>query len=321
MKKKQCLYCYKELEDESLDYHSKCSKKFFGSATPPTLSIDEKDLESIATEIVKRSVTIPGVQPKLSLAIQQESNDPKKSRLTVVGLWGNYILKPQSAQFKCLPENEDLTMKLASVAGIETADHSLIRTPSRTLAYISNRFDRTKKSKVPMEDLCQLSEVSSSGNSKYNSTMEKAGKVIAKYSSVPGLDVLTYFEVTLFSFLSGNADMHLKNFSIMKNSDNQYRLTPAYDLLCTALAMPDDKEQMAMHLNGKKNSIKRKDFFELASKLKIDPSVVEKTIARQTGLQEDYESLIKISFLPEEMKQDYIDLMHSRIKTLQAQDD
>lgn len=318
MKKKQCLYCYLELEDETLDYHPKCSKKFFGSNTPPTLSIEEKDLESIATEIVKRSVTIPGVQPKLSVAIQQESNDPKKSRLTIVGLWGNYILKPQAAQFKSLPENEDLTMKLASLAGIETAEHSLIRTPSGALAYITKRFDRTEKGKVPMEDLCQLSEVPSSGNSKYNSTMEKAGKVIAKYSSVQGLDVLTYFEVTLFSFLSGNADMHLKNFSIMKNSDNQYRLTPAYDLLCTALAIPDDKEQMALHLNGKKNSIKRKDFFELGAKLKIDPTVIEKTIARQIGLQKDYERLIEISFLPQEMKKDYIDLIHSRVKILQG---
>jgi serine/threonine-protein kinase HipA len=317
MKKKRCLYCYKELEDEFLDYHPKCSKKFFGSDIPPTLSLDEKDWESIATEIVKRSVTIPGVQPKLSLTIQQETNDPKKSRLTIVGLWGNYILKPQSDQFKWLPENEDLTMKLASLAGIMTADHTLIRTPSNALAYITKRFDRTKSGKVPMEDMCQLSEVSSIGNSKYNSTMEKAGKVIAKYSSVPGFDVLTYFEVTLFSFLSGNADMHLKNFSIMKNSDNQYRLTPAYDLLCTTLAMPDDKEQMAMHLNGKKNSIKRKDFFEFAAKLKIDSSVAEKTIAKQIGFQNDYEELIKISFLPDEMKEQYIQLLRSRTKVLQ----
>lgn len=318
MKAKRCLYCYQELDDETLDYHPKCSKLFFGLNTPPMLSIAEEELESIASEIVKRRITIPGVQPKLSLAIKADADDPKKTRLTIVGLWGNYILKPQAPGFTALPENEDVTMKLARIAGIETADHSLIRTQANTLAYITKRFDRTKTDKVPMEDLCQLSEIPSSGANKYNSTMEKTGKVIGKYSSVPGLDMLRYFEITLFSFLSGNADMHLKNFSILKNDENQYRLTPAYDLVCTALAMPDDKEQMAMYLNGKKNSIKKKDFIEFASKLKIDKTVIDKIIDKQIGLQEEYESLIAISFLSEEMKAQYIELMRSRIKILEA---
>lgn len=272
----------------------------------------------MAREIVKLRVTIPGVQAKLSLALQENKDDPKKSRLTFVGLWGNYILKPQSDGFKHLPENEDLTMKLAELAGIRTAEHSLIRTSNGSLAYITKRFDRTEHGKIPMEDLCQLSELPSSGNSKYNSTMEKAGKVIARNSSTPGLDVQFYFEVTLFAFLTGNADMHLKNFSLTKSSDNQYRLSPAYDLLCTTLAMPDDREQMAMHLNGKKNNIRKRDFLEFASKLKIDTSVAEKIIARQISFENDYSHLISISFLPDDYKKQYSELIQSRIVVMKG---
>jgi serine/threonine-protein kinase HipA len=318
MEKKRCLYCYQELEaDAASEYHTKCSKAFYGTATPPALSIAEKDLEEMAREIVKLRVTIPGVQPKLSLALQENKDDPKKPRLTIVGLWGNYILKPQSNGFKHLPENEDLTMKLAELAGIKTAAHSLIRTANGSLAYITKRFDRIEHGKIPMEDLCQLSELPSSGNNKYNSTMEKAGKVIARNSSTPGLDVQFYFELTLFAFLTGNADMHLKNYSMIKSSDNQYRLSPAYDLLCTALAMPDDKEQMAMPLNGKKNSIKKKDFLEFAFKLKIDASVADKIISRQIGFEKDFDELISLSFLPGEYKKQYSELLHSRIKVMQ----
>ncbi len=311
---KRCLYCYKELEEDSSDYHPKCSKKFFGSAIPPVLSINGFELEELAAALIKRSMTIPGVQPKLSLSIELNPNDPKKSRLTVVGLWSNYILKPQSPSYNALPENEDLTMKLANLAGIETAEHSLIRTSSGTLAYITKRFDRLKSGKVLVEDLCQLSELPSSA--KYDSSMEKTGKTVSRYSSAPGFDAISFFEIALFSFLTGNADMHLKNFSIIKNEENQYRLSPAYDLLSTTLALPADKKQMALTLNGKKNRINKNDFKLFAEKLKIDSSTSNKIIAKQLNLSDEFESLIKISFLSEEMKEQYIDLIRVRIESL-----
>ena len=312
---KRCLYCYNELEEDSIsDYHPKCSKKFFGSAIAPVLSISGPELEEMALTIIKRSMTIPGVQPKLSLNIEPNQNDPKKSRLTVVGLWSNYILKPQSPSYKALPENEDLTMKLAELAGIATAEHSLVRTSSGTLAYITKRFDRLKSSKVPVEDLCQLSELPSSA--KYDSSMEKTGKTVSKYSSAPGFDAISFFEIALFSFLTGNADMHLKNFSIIKNEENQYRLSPAYDLLSTAIALPSDKEQMALTLNGKKNRINKKDFKLFAEKLKIDDSIAEKIMSKQLNRFGEFESLIKISFLPTEMKNQYVDLLRARINSL-----
>ena len=177
----RCLYCYKELKDDEKDFHPKCSKVFFGTAVPPSLSLTTDELNNFAKEIIKRSVTIPGVQPKLSLSLQKNSNDPKTSRLTIVGLWGEYILKPQSERFKELPENEDLVMHLAEIANIDTAQHSLLRTETGELAYITKRFDRVNGKKVPMEDFCQLAEVLSVN--KYKSTMEKAGVLITKYSS------------------------------------------------------------------------------------------------------------------------------------------
>ncbi|MEP6738694.1 MAG: HipA domain-containing protein [Chryseolinea sp.] len=312
---KRCLYCYQELDKENAgELHARCSKEFFGTVVIPELSLEEEDIEKYATEIVKKHGTIPGVQPKLSLSIQKDPKDPKKSRLTLVGLWGDYILKPQTKDFPSLPENEDLSMKLAALAGIKTASHSLIRTTSGKLAYITKRFDRLKDKKVPVEDLCQLGELPSSGNSKYNSSMERAGKTILQYSSAPLFDAIIFFEITVFGFLTSNADMHLKNFSILRDNENQYRIAPAYDLVCTPLAKPEDKEQMALTLNGKRNNIRNKDFYELADRLTIKHLTVQRTIERQLAKKKEWEALIAISFLSEEMKERYIALIASRMK-------
>jgi serine/threonine-protein kinase HipA len=147
----RCLYCYQEISSASLgeveaNFHLKCSKKIFGLSKPPILNFGKNELNEIAKKFVVRSETVPGVQPKLSLSI--EKIDAQNSRLTIVGLWGNFILKPPTEQFQNLPENEDLTMKLARICGIRTADHSLIRLQSGELAYLTKRFDRTKNSKI-----------------------------------------------------------------------------------------------------------------------------------------------------------------------------
>jgi serine/threonine-protein kinase HipA len=200
---KQCLYCYKPLNDDQFDFHPTCSKQFFNVETPPVLSLSKEELLDMANKLTALSVTIPGVQPKLSLNLQTDPKDPKKSRLTIVGLWGQYILKPQSDHYPSLPENEDLTMHLAELAGIKTASHSLLRSTSGQLAYITKRFDRVKGKKIPVEDFCQLMEVPSTGRSKYdNGTMEQVGKTLAKYSSVPGLDIITFFDISVFFFFN-----------------------------------------------------------------------------------------------------------------------
>lgn len=307
------------MSDDQNDFHPKCSKLFFGFETPPTLSLSKEELMEMAKLITELSITLPGVQPKLSLNLQADPSNPKKSRLTIVGRWGQYILKPQSELYPSLPENEDITMHLAELAGIKTASHTLLRTTSGQLIYLTKRFDREKRKKIPTEDFCQLMEVPSIGRSKYdNATMEQVGKTIAKYSSAPGIDLITYFDVSVFSFLVGNSDLHLKNISMIKSDDNQYRLSPAYDLISSNLVMGKyDTEQMALHLNGKKNRITKKDFTALATHLKIASTITEKIMEKYGALLKQFEELIQKSFLNDELKEQYIQLINQRAKALE----
>ena len=212
-----------------------------------TCALPISDIKELAREIVTASTTVTGVQAKLSLDISR-SHAREPQRFTIVGLWGRFILKPQTDRFANLPENEDLTMHMAEAAGIKTVPHSLIRFADGELCYITRRVDRTKKgAKIAMEDMCQLSERLT--EDKYKGSYERIARMIRQYSSAPLLDVVNFWEIVLFSWLAGNADMHLKNFSLFRPADN-YMLSPAYDLLSTAIVMPDDNEELALTLNG-----------------------------------------------------------------------
>jgi serine/threonine-protein kinase HipA len=212
MKNNRCYYCYQLLEDGQTDFHPTCSKKIFDSSAAPVLPDLEKEMYDLALVAVRSRATVTGVQPKLSLEIANGRTKIEPERFTIVGLWGNYILKPPTPKYPQMPEVEDLTMHLAELSKIPTVPHSLIRMQSGTLAYITKRIDRTKKGKLHMEDMCQLTERLT--EQKYDGSYEQIAKAILKYSSNPGLDVVNFFEQVLFSFLTGNADMHLKNFSL-----------------------------------------------------------------------------------------------------------
>lgn len=310
----RCLYCYEPLPDNVRDFHTACSRKFFGKEIPPELLMTSEKMAELAKDIVLKSVALTGVQPKLSLTIEKEPGDPKKSRLTIVGLWGNFILKPPTAGFRSLPENEDLTMHLSELFGIRTAMHSLVRLQSGELAYITKRFDREDKKKLPLEDMCQLTETLTAD--KYRSSMERIGKVIWSFASRPGLAAIEFFELSLFSFLTGNADMHLKNFSLL-TKDGEIIFAPAYDLLCTKIAMPDDKEEMALTLNGRKRKLARKDFDALAANLKIPVRSAENIYSRFgqcIGLSERW---INNSFLPAGMKEKYWEILLQNAKRME----
>lgn len=312
---KKCLYCYQRLEDETADFHIRCSRNFFGSDKPPVLSLSREDLKAVAKQIIAKSITVTGVQPKLSLAI--EKVDTKNSRLTIVGLWGSYILKPPSDIFESLPENEDLTMKLAGICGIKTAEHSLIRLQSGELAYIIKRFDRNKGQKIHVEDFCQLTETLT--EHKYRSSMEKVGKAIRRFSTNSGLDALSFFELSLFCFITGNADMHLKNFSLVRERNGVVYFSPAYDLVSTRLAMPEDTEQTALTINGKKNTLKKSDFINLAKTLQLNEKSVEKVLNNLFEKEEELFQTIEESFLNNEQKQTYIELIKNRVGLLRYQ--
>lgn len=305
----KCLYCYKPLVDGEIDYHKSCARKIFESATVPTLPYTRANIKELAREIVTASTTVTGVQAKLSLDITR-SNAGEPQRFTIVGLWGRYILKPQTDRFSNLPENEDLTMHMAEAAGIKTVPHSLIRFADGELCYITRRVDRTNKGeKIAMEDMCQLSERLT--EDKYKSSYERIAKLIRQYSSAPLLDTVNFWEIIVFSWLTGNADMHLKNFSLFRPGEN-YMLTPAYDLLSTALAMPEDDEELALTLNGKKKRIKREDFEKAMLDSGMDDKAIANIFNRFVKAIPKWHKLIDESFLPTDFKDAY----HNKIDTM-----
>ncbi len=307
MPAQRCLYCYQSLPANAKDFHERCSRKFFGTPVPPELDYDSEQMQELAKQIVIRSIAVTGVQPKISLALENKPNDPGRSRFTIVGLWGGYILKPPTPVFPFLPENEDLTMHLAALFGITTAEHSLIRLRSGELAYLTKRFDRINGDKLPLEDMCQLTETLTAD--KYRGSVEKIGKQILQQTTYPGFDAIRFFELTLFCYVTGNADMHLKNFSLLTTGQNEIVLSPAYNLLCTKMAIPEDKDEMALTLNGKKRKMIKSDFDSLAKNLKIPQKTVENVYNRFAKKIDEAKSFIDASFLTEEMKRLYMDIL------------
>ena len=304
----KCLYCYQPLLNGEVDFHVRCSKRFFGVNQAPVLSFGQAELKQMAQRIISQSIAVTGVQPKLSLSL--EKIDSLHSRLTIVGLWGDYILKPPTERFPQLPENEDLTMKLAALCGIRTAEHSLIRLASGELAYLTKRFDRDKNRKIHVEDLCQLTGILT--EHKYRGSMEKIGKTIKGFSTNTGLDALSFFELTIFCFLTGNADMHLKNFSLMKTAFGEVQLTPAYDLVATKLAMPKDLEEMALTINGKKSRLKKIDFNKLGESLGISEKAMESVYQKFSNKIDGIWTLVNQSFLSKSLSDDYLNLILER---------
>lgn len=314
----RCLYCYGPLAEEEHDFHKRCSKKMFGTDIPPDIGIGLPQVQELAAQVVIKSVAVTGVQPKLSLDIEPVTGDPKRSRFTIVGLWGRYIFKPPTAEFPSLPENEDVTMHLAQLLKIPVAEHCLIRLQTGELAYLTRRFDRLADGrKLPLEDMCQLAERLTAD--KYHGSMEQVGKLILKHSTQPLLDAVTLFEVTLLSFLTGNADMHLKNFSLLRPEPGRIVLSPAYDLLSTALVIPDDREELALTLNGRKNKLRTSDFAQLAGRLSIPPKAVEKTFKKFRDLLPVMLQTIDDSFLPGDLKARYKELLQSRADRVLAE--
>lgn len=309
-----CLSCYAPLFEKETDFHVYCSQKMFGQKSPPELPFSEVDLDSLAKEIIRHQTAVTGVQVKLSLQLSQNKEEGRGKRFTVVGLWGGYILKPPSTDYPQLPEVEDLTMRLAELADIKTVPHSLIRLKSGTLAYITRRIDRTKKGKLAMEDMCQLTQRLT--EDKYRGSYEQIGKTILRYSTMPGLDLVNFFELVLFSFISGNADMHLKNFSLLEKAEVGMTLSPAYDLVNTMLVNPEDEEELALTLNGKKRKLKKTDFTEAMSKLGLDQKQQKNIFKKMTAAMPKWLKAIDQSFVTPSYKEQYIKILSERINRL-----
>ena len=310
----KCLYCYKELADGEVDFHKGCCKKFFGIPEAPELPYSLDELDTLAAQVIQSQTTLTGVQAKLSLHLDRHDGS---KRLTIVGLWGDYIFKPQTQSYKTLPENEDLTMHLAEIAKIKVVPHTLIRLKDGTLGYLTKRIDRSADGdKIPMEDMCQLTERQT--EYKYKSSYEQIAKVIAKYSYVPLLDLTDFYEQVFFSWLVGNNDMHLKNFSLYAPK-GKWGLTPAYDLLNVTLVNPKDDEELALTLNARKKRIKKADFVKAMETSGIAPKVFENMVSKYHKLLPKFNEVIDMSFLDGEDKEMYKQSIAARLKMFIAE--
>ena len=221
----------------------------------------------------------------------------------------------ETERFGNLPELEDLTMHLAEIAKIRVVPHSLIRFEDGELCYITRRIDRTNEGgKLAMEDMCQLSEKLT--EQKYKGSYEQIAKLVLRYSSAPKLDLVNFWEQVVFSWITGNADMHLKNFSLYSPQQEVYTLTPAYDMLSTALVMPEDTEELALTLNGKKRKLKKADFVTSMRASGLDEKVIENLFKKLLKVETKWMEFITLSFLPEEMQISYKDMISIKLNML-----
>lgn len=299
----KCLYCYRKLLNGEIDYHSVCAKTFFNQEEVPFLPYDLSEMEKLAKEAALQSVTVPGVQPKLSLGwIKNEIESGHKGRLTILdALDGQYILKPQNASYPEMPENEHLSMKLAELFEINVVPSIMIRLNSGELCYLTKRIDReANNGKKHMIDFLQIMEL----EDKYKGTMERLGKQIGELSENTLLDKLRFFELTVFNYIIGNNDMHLKNFS-MYLSDIGWVLSPAYDLLNVKLVLPEDKEDTALLLGGKKENFNKSYFDRFGEVLKLNKKQITVVYKRLEKWLPKSQELIKDSFLSTGNKKKY----------------
>lgn len=273
------------------------------------LPYTQDEMSELAKQVVENSIAVPGVQPKLSLSVIREKTNSRKSRLTVVGAsGGNFIFKPPSPHFAELPANEHVTMRIAEAFGINVVESSLLRLQSGELSYITKRVDRSSNAeKIHMLDMFQITEAFD----KYKSSMEKVGKALREHSENTLIDLLFLFELTLFSFITGNNDMHLKNFSMI-HSSHGWVLAPAYDLLNVRIANPSDKEELALTLGGKKTKLTRAYFERFGEQLGLTTKQITGVFKRFEAKKPLATNWIRRSFLSKEKQDAYLELLEER---------
>jgi serine/threonine-protein kinase HipA len=256
-------------------------------------------------------LSIQGIQPKLSVVLSI-----KDGLFKAVDHGGKYILKPQVESFNHLPENEDVTMRLARIAGIEVPLHGLTYSKDGSLTYFIRRFDRKgQKDKIHIEDFAQLS--GESRDTKYESSMEQVAKIVNQYCTFPVIERLKLFERTIFSFLVGNEDMHLKNFSLIVRNE-KVELSPAYDLVNSTLALGNAKEELALSIRGKKSKLKREDLVDYFAleKLQITTKACESSLEKLSTCLPQWHAYIEKSFLPKDAQKIYLGILEDRANRL-----
>jgi len=289
------------MKDVRLSWH-----KVFGIEQEPPIDLTLTGVSLKAQEMVGK-MSISGVQPKLSVRLVGADRDP---HLEVSGRTGQYILKPQVQAFISLPENEELCMSIAEDLGIDIPSHCLVHLKDGSLAYVVKRFDRAGRRKIHQEDFAQIL----GKTDKYDGSVEAIGRKLKAVSGVPGLDVQLFFERVVFNFLIGNGDAHMKNYSIVYDKEGHVRLAPAYDLVCSRIVIPEESDESALTIQGKKNRIKRKDIDFVADYLGIPEKV---RFDRFLGQRDNIRTKIKSSFLARDLAEAFDKLIVERFQRLE----
>jgi serine/threonine-protein kinase HipA len=304
----RCPITYEECEG------GKYSLKGLKKLSPKLKNL--KDFPFSAEEQVKEAIaraakmSIQGVQPKLSVRL-----DLKKEIFEIVDTGGRYIFKPQTTNYREVPENEDVTMRLAELIGIYVPLHGMVFSNDNTLTYFIRRFDRVgRNKKIAVEDFAQLS--GKDRETKYDSSMEQIISLIDQFCTFPAIEKLKLFNLTLFNYLVGNEDMHLKNFSVIRR-DLKVELSPAYDLLNSTIIL-NSHEELALPLCGKKNKLKKDDFFVYFAeeRLGLTQKSIGQTVSRIVKAFPSWIALIQNCFLSDSKKTQYIVLLNKRFNKL-----
>jgi serine/threonine-protein kinase HipA len=306
----RCLLSYDELK--SGNYSAEGLRKL--NPRLKNLKLFPLSFDEQIQEIQKHAgkISIQGIQPKLSAKLSV-----KDENFILVDKDGDYIIKPQVSGLRELPQNEDLTMHLAQLAGFDVPWHGLIKAKDDSLLYVIKRFDRLpKKQKLPQEDFAQL--MGATRSTKYSSNMEKVCEIVERFASFPSIELEKIFRLTLFSFIVGNEDLHLKNFSLQTTKQGVRKLTPVYDLVNTTIAMGTAEEELALELNEKKKGLTREDFVNYfgPEHCYVPKERAAKMIQQFIDLKSCYEAWIDKSFLSEPGKENYKKLLTQRLDRL-----
>ena len=282
--------------------NEKFLKEMFNSPKIPVIDFGLGDISRKAQELSGK-LSISGVQPKLSVKL-----DEKQNMLIPVAEGGEYILKPQTPTFANIPENEQCCMEIAKELNIEVPLHCLIPLKDKSLSYVVKRFDREKGVKIHQEDFGQILEQTD----KYKGSVEQIGRKLKEISSAPGYDAQLLFERVILNFILGNGDAHLKNYSIAYRDKDNIRLTPAYDIVCSKLVIPQE-EDSAITIHGKKNKLLREDFDQLGDDFSIPIKIRYEKFGNKFNVMR---KIIETSSIAKEKQGQFLEIIKERINRI-----
>jgi serine/threonine-protein kinase HipA len=302
-----CVICLKPIRLPGETQHKTCVETLYGTDRAPRVPFSADTVVALVCDMIGK-MSISGLQEKLSLSFSTD-----RTCLEPVAVGGQFILKPQSVHLRAMPENEHLTMRLAGQCGIEISPLGLVQLSDGGLAFIIRRFDHLADgSRLAMEDFCQLAELSS--RDKYEGTAELCVRILRKFVTEPKDEIAKLFRQLLFAWWTGNGDLHLKNLSILNRSDGARVLSPAYDLLCTRLIIPDD--EMALPMQGKRKEIRRKNWMVFGDYCKLSKHAVDELVGQQIEQLKPALDLVQASFLPDNQKLEYTKILKSNTAIL-----